>query len=224
MICISIVEKDLQAVLEALKEAARTANMAEIRLDALVKPPIRQIISSSPIPLVFTFRAKAEGGLRDSPLEERLILLEESIREGAAWVDLELSSGESAFKRLISARSSQTKILASFHNFVVTPEIEELKDIVYKMRSFGVDAGKLVTMAKTMEDNLLVLSLIPWAKKNLNFPLIAFCMGRLGKISRIAAILLGAPFTYASLPGRSKAAPGQIEANILKEILNHLYV
>ncbi len=228
MICVSIVEKDLKAVLEALKQAERAADMAEIRLDALIEPTVKPIISSSPIPLVFTFRDKKEGGLREVSLKERLSFLEEAIQEGAAWVDLELASGKSAFEKLINVRSSQpkisqTKILASFHDFITTPSIEELKDIIYRMKSFGVDAGKIVTMAKTMENNISVLSLIPWAKNELNFPLIAFCMGNIGKVSRVVAPLLGAPFTYACLPGRSKAAPGQIEVDVMKKILNSLY-
>jgi 3-dehydroquinate dehydratase-1 len=82
--------------------------------------------------------------------------------------------------------------------------------------------GKIVTTARTPEDNLTVLSLIPWAKKNLGLPLVAFAMGPLGKLSRVAAPLLGAPYTYAALPGREKAAPGQLDAVSLKEIFKSL--
>jgi 3-dehydroquinate dehydratase len=44
-------------------------------------------------------------------------------------------------------------------------------------------------------------------------------MGDLGKITRIASLLLGAAFTYASIDDRKKTAPGQIDSKKLKEIL-----
>jgi 3-dehydroquinate dehydratase-1 len=44
-------------------------------------------------------------------------------------------------------------------------------------------------------------------------------MGNLGKITRIASLLLGADFTYASIDDSKKTAPGQIDLKKLKEIL-----
>jgi 3-dehydroquinate dehydratase-1 len=44
-------------------------------------------------------------------------------------------------------------------------------------------------------------------------------MGDAGKITRIAAPLLGAPFTYASAEDTKKTAPGQIKADKIDAII-----
>ena len=221
MICVSIVEQEIEAALEALKEASRVAEMAEIRLDALKEPTVDPFLSSSEIPLLFTYRDPKEGGFSSTLLKERLFWLKEAAQKGAAWVDLELRAGKEAFSELQKVKAD-SRLLLSFHDFRGTPPLNELMNIVLEMKDSGADAGKVVTMVKKPEDNLTVLSLIPWAQKELGFPVIAFGMGEWGKISRVAAVFLGAPFVYASMPTGKKAAPGQLDALVLREILKYL--
>ncbi len=221
MICVSIVEQEIEAALEALKEASRVAEMAEIRLDALKEPTVEPFLSSTKIPLLFTYRDPAEGGFSSASLEERLFWLKEAAKKGAAWVDLELRAGEKAFSELQTVKTT-SRLLLSFHDFMDTPPLNELRNIVREMKGRGADLGKVVTMIKRPEDNLTILSLIPWARKELDFPVIAFGMGEWGKISRVAALLLGAPFVYASMPAGKKAAPGQLDALVLREVLRYL--
>ncbi len=79
------------------------------------------------------------------------------------------------------------------------------------------DVIKIVTFANSWEDNLSILSLIPFAKERRQ-KIIALCMGEKGKISRIFSPSLGAAWTYAS-PDRSRAsAPGQLTVRELKDI------
>ena len=72
------------------------------------------------------------------------------------------------------------------------------------MLAADADILKLVTWARQPEDNLRVLSLIPKVKAQ-GREIIAFCMGPLGKWSRIAAPFLGSYLTYA--PFTRKGAP-----------------
>jgi len=51
-------------------------------------------------------------------------------------------------------------------------------------------------------------------------PIISIGMGHEGKITRIAATLLGAPFTYASIDDSKKTAPGQFDSEKLKTIID----
>jgi 3-dehydroquinate dehydratase type I len=53
-------------------------------------------------------------------------------------------------------------------------------------------------------------------EKNKN--IIAFCMGQIGTITRIAAPLLGADFTYAALESKLATAPGQLIVDEMKDI------
>jgi 3-dehydroquinate dehydratase type I len=76
-------------------------------------------------------------------------------------------------------------------------------------------------LARSWEDNLKVLTLIPYALEKKQ-KIVALCMGEKGKMSRIFAPLMGAAWTYASLTRDRASAPGQLTAGELKEIWRRL--
>ena len=89
------------------------------------------------------------------------------------------------------------------------------------MASEGAEVVKMVTLAKTPLDNLRTLALIPEARKG-GVKLITFCMGPLGRLSRVASVLLGGYLTFAALePGEASAA-GQIPIREMKKMLQGL--
>ena len=89
------------------------------------------------------------------------------------------------------------------------------------MAATGADVVKIVTHASAQTDNLTVLGLIPLAEK-MGIGMIAFCMGPLGRISRVACPLLGGAFTFASLKKGQESASGQVPATEMKMILEAL--
>ena len=71
----------------------------------------------------------------------------------------------------------------------------------------GADICKVVTSARSFEDNLSVLQLIR------DFPavkVVAFAMGPEGMASRVLAPHAGAYFTYGAVQKGKESAPGQI--------------
>jgi 3-dehydroquinate dehydratase type I len=87
------------------------------------------------------------------------------------------------------------------------------------MAATGADIVKIVTQAGAPQDNLRVLGLISLAK-NLGIKIIAFCMGPMGRISRIASPLMGGYLTFASLETGNESASGQIPVREMKKILD----
>jgi 3-dehydroquinate dehydratase I len=79
------------------------------------------------------------------------------------------------------------------------------------------DILKVVTTAHTPEDNLRVLALIPRARAA-GKDIIAFCMGPLGKWSRVATVFLGGFLTFAPFNLKQASAPGQITDNEMRRI------
>jgi len=75
----------------------------------------------------------------------------------------------------------------------------------------------MVPFAESWEDNLTILSLLPFAKERRQ-KIVAFCMGEKGKISRVISPFLGAAWTYASLDKDRASAPGQLTVRELTEI------
>ena len=89
------------------------------------------------------------------------------------------------------------------------------------MQGTGADVGKIVTMARTFDDVLRVLHMqIP--AHTLSFPLIAFCMGKTGAISRLATLELGGFMTYAAPDTGEGTAPGQLPYKNIRTALDQL--
>ena len=93
--------------------------------------------------------------------------------------------------------------------------------IFRKLAATGAHIVKIVTRARATEDNLRVMHLIPIAQK-LGVRVITFCMGPMGRISRIASPLFGGYLTFASLEEGEESADGQIPVTEMKRILDIL--
>jgi 3-dehydroquinate dehydratase I len=85
------------------------------------------------------------------------------------------------------------------------------------MQAIGADIIKMVTYAESVEDNLRLLNLLAYGRRR-GQEMIAFCMGAMGRPSRIMAPLFGSFLTYASLEAGAESAPGQLTAGEMKQL------
>lgn len=209
-ICVSIARQDIGNAIQAAQKVQALADVIEIRLDSLTTPAIEPFLQAIDVPLLFTNRPAWEGGHYNGPEENRLALLMQAVQCRATYVDIELQSGQPAAARLgEAARKNSTQIIISWHNFSSTPDQAELADILSRQQDSGAHIGKIVTMAHDFRDVLRVLQLQEAAHRK-EFPLIAFCMGRAGMISRLATLELGGFMTYAAPDAGEATAPGQL--------------
>jgi len=142
----------------------------------------------------------------------------EAVAENSGYVDLELLAPDDSHQRMrMALQESSTKLILSWHNFKNTPSREELVGRMALMQDMGADIGKIITTAQSHQDVLRVLQLQEVAEQ-LGFPLIAFCMGRLGVISRVATCDLGGYMTYCAVSDEEATAPGQLSVTVLREI------
>lgn len=167
-------------------------------------------------PVLATNRPVREGGEFEGTEDSRLGILHEAVAAGAEWVDLE--DGTPA-EDLSAFRSQGARVVISHHEFTGTPDGPSLRRMVEGMAARGADVLKIATYAHSPEDNLRTLELIPFSRKNFGIDAIAFCMGPLGKWSRMVSLLLGAPWTYVQLPGQPPAAPGQFTMEEMQAVL-----
>jgi len=177
------------------------SELAELRLDLLdlnKNQVIRLLRLQSKI--VATCRA---GKFSDS---ERMELMETAISNGAAYVDIELEMPARMRERLIGmAKGRGCKVIISYHNFETTPQPPELMDIIKNCRASGADIVKIACQVNDSDDSANLMSLYSKEKN-----IISFGMGVEGLITRLAAPLLGAEFTYAAADNNSKTGPGQV--------------
>lgn len=219
-ICISIVEATLTKALNAIKEAAPLADLLELRMDYLSKPGLPTLMEDRQKPFIVTNRRREEGGRYQGDERRRVEILEKAIDLGAEYMDVEMDTERSWLHDLITDRKG-TQVILSFHDFQGTPSQETLGKLYEQMTQLRPDIVKIVTFAKSWEDNFRVLSLIPHARGRKQ-KIIAFCMGEMGKMSRIFAPLMGAAWTYASLSKERTSAPGQLTIREMREIWERL--
>lgn len=218
-ICVAVALPDTLSAIKAVQPVLPDVDVVEIRLDAMRQPGIAELCRQIARPLLFTNRAAWEGGACSDTEEERIAPLLAAIKWQAAFVDLELRTDPSLRQRLLDAiRGTATRLIVSHHDFTGTPDAVQLSAILREQARSGAHIGKIVTMAHDHLDVLRVLNLQCEARAR-NFPLIAFCMGKAGKISRIITLLLGGFMTYAALDAGQATAPGQLTVRQLKAAL-----
>jgi len=192
------------------------ADLIELRVDYLRNAELGLLFQNRKKPFIVTHRRKEEGGRYRGDERKRLGVLQEAIDLGIDYVDVELATERSWLQGLIRNKRS-TRIILSFHDFRKTPPQKELQKLLNQMVRLEADVIKIVSFARSWEDNLNILSLLPFAKERKQ-KIVAFCMGEKGKISRIFSPFLGAAWTYASLNQSKTSAPGQLTAQALKDI------
>jgi len=215
-LCIPIVETTVEKALTAIQQVNRWADLIELRADYLKRVYLIPLLENRQKPLIVTNRRREEEGKYKGEERKRLSVLQEAIDLGANYIDVELATERSFLQGLIRNRRG-TQVILSFHDFQRTPSLKELQRLCGQMIRLEADVVKIVPFARSWEDNLSILSLIPYAKER-NQKIVAFCMGEKGKISRIFSPFLGAAWTYASLNRSRASASGQLTVGEMREI------
>jgi len=223
LLAASISAKDQDSFLQQLKRAqTQGAEAIEVRVDALDGADAETVVSlihavkKAKLPVIVTCRDVSEGGIRPIEFSHRLSLYKKAIESEADYIDIEYRTFKhpdvhSVIKAALE--SSSTKLILSAHNF--DGPFEEL-DVLYEsiLNIFPQAIPKIVFKAQHLTDCFAAFELL----QNAESPLIAFCMGEAGKISRVLAKKLGAEISYASLDSESATAPGQLTVEQMKTL------
>jgi len=145
-------------------------------------------------------------------------ILNAAIKSGADYIDIELESDAEFRKEIIqSARKYGVEVIISYHNFKGTPARTELERIVNDCREAGADVVKIACLVNRVEDLQNLFKLYEGDRR-----MVIIGMGKQGVISRIAAPMLGAPFTFAAPGTGQETAPGQISKDKLLSIIRQI--
>ena len=192
---------------EALKHLSNVS-LAEIRMDLLdfSNEQFSSIFSQNKCTIA-TYRS-------DNHFDVLFSKYSQAIEFGCTCVDIDINVPEVYRDKIADlAHSKGCKVVLSYHNYEKTPGHRDLSRLVEKMVGSGADIVKIACTAHSTEDCSRVLGLYEKYTK-----LVAFCMGEIGKITRLAAPMLGAPFTYASIKGK-EVAPGQMNYDVVESML-----
>jgi len=209
-ICVSTLPETVAEALEFIEKAEKhRADFIEVRLDCLgERGDLSDITGSSRVPLIATNRsAECRGKFRGSENVRKHILVN-AAENGFEYVDIELTTSSELKDAVDEVHRIGAKSIVSFHDFDRTPSLMHMKGILRRQNASGADICKVVTTAKSVEDNLTVLDFL--SKACSSAKMVCFSMGELGKISRLLSPVFGGFFTFASLEKGEETAPGQL--------------
>lgn len=225
-ICIPLTGGGMPALLSEIQEVRDLpADLYEWRIDCFFGgyseglDALSQELTGKP--LLCTLRTRGEGGRAElSPEGYEAFLSGLLDRGGFQLLDVELSCGEDRVKRLVEkAHAKKIGVVVSRHDFAKTPPEEEIFRTLEQMKKLGADLPKMAVMPQSPKDVLALLSATLRAREQCG-PVVTMSMGPLGKLSRVSGELFGSCLTFGA--GRAASAPGQINAEDLRAILEDI--
>lgn len=216
-ICVSLTAEDPHELCrQAQRAESLSADLVEVRLDRLSSyQGISKAVGAVEIPVVATNRPLSQKGSFAGSESQRLSLLVDAVEGGANYVDIE-SSTRHLDQVIETFQKASAKIILSHHDHSRTPKLSELKSTLAQLQRTKSEFYKIVTTARSPEDNLTIFNLLTANQRTK--PLVSFAMGKPGIWSRIMAPFYGADFTYASLERGLETAPGQPSISELRRI------
>ena len=220
-VCVSLATDSADKLPKLINRALqKRADYVEIRFDKTIYKEIDYALGISQViknRAIFTLRSKDEGGSFDGDHSEHVSILKKMAMAEPMLLDIEISIIKKDKELRQFLKENKVPILVSYHDIKKTPNLSSLLKKFEDMSNYS-NYVKLVTTARTFEDNFKLLSLYD---NNTNTKLIAFAMGELGILSRLMCIFYGgSPFTYASLD--NPLAPGQLDIVLMKKIYDRI--
>ncbi len=214
-ICVAVPPKTIDEAFELIRKAeAEHPDLIEVRLDSLKNhDQIADIPSCSKTPLIATNKSTEKHGNFSESETERQKILVDAARNGFEYVDVDLGTPNQT-KLIRNLHEAGAKVIVSFHDFEQTPPLSKLVKVLDEEVALGADVCKIITTARTVEDNLITLDFVSEASKKAK--IVCFAMGELGKHSRLVSPVFGAFFTFASLDEKRKTAKGQLTIQEMK--------
>lgn len=220
-LCVSVPPKTIEEASELIQKAeTQHADFIEVRLDSLKNPNhLAEIPQYSKTPLIATIKPTKYHGHFAGTETERQKLISDSAKSGFEYVDVDLGTSNQV-QLINNLKQTGTKVIVSFHDFEKTPSITELNRLLEKELAVNADVCKIVTTAKTVNDNLTTLNFVSASSKKAK--LVCFAMGELGKPSRLLSPVFGGYFTFASLDKKRKTAKGQLTIQEMSRVYESL--
>lgn len=197
-LALSLFVQDEAALHAALRAAAGLAQWLELRLDRAPRLDFETLVRGLPLPVIAACPRRDEGGHFEGSLAEREARLRAAAAGGARYLDLPLGAPLPA---------DLPPAVRRIHSFHEDPQRRvDLREPLRRIEGLlqPGDVAKVVAWGHGHEDGMRALALYQETRA----PLLAFAQGPGGRASRAWAPVLGAPWTYACLPGAA-TAPGQ---------------
>lgn len=233
-ICVPVMAGTKGEILEGVRSAAaQKPDCIELRIDGYeniedseqilqMLKDIRNIAGGNL--LLFTFRSRAEGGKQELSIDAYEKLLGQVCASGSVdLIDVEAYMQEGLLGRMCeTAHRNNVYVVASNHDFFVTPEETDITARLEYMDKMGADIPKIAVMAKSERDVLrLLAATVSYRERGGTRPVITMSMNALGGITRLSGEVFGSAMTFAALGQES--APGQLALSETRKVLEIIH-
>lgn len=232
---VSLTFPEVSAALPLIDDVTTGVDAVELRVDLLceggasatapnmpslsyVKAQLGLLQSATALPIIFTVRTESQGGAYPDKAEDNAFaLLDLALRMGCEYVDVEMSWSPARLAGL-RQRKGASQIIASWHdwNGKLNWRGTDIKNI-YAAASNTGDVVKIVGKARSVTDNLELLSFVQSTSGPACKPFIGINIGDVGRLSRILNTVL-TPVSHPRLP--FAAAPGQLNFAQIQQALH----
>jgi len=217
LLCVCVQAPNTKTAMKKVVQAGAVADLVELRLDLIPKADIETLVRFSPVPVIATVRSRGEGGAGNGHSSETVSLLLRALEAGAACVDVEMALPREVRREMIRMAGPE-RVILSRHIVDGTPSSHILNSLLERMAALRPAVIKIVCRACAPEDNHRVLALIPRAR-SMGLGITAFCMGRMGAMSRLRSLRMGATLGYAAMSAVEATADGQIPIEDMRRLL-----
>lgn len=212
-ICVPIKQSKSKLVLRELKLARKSADVIEIWFDEILDfndQNASLIDENATKPLLYKVTKFNIQHLSN------ILKLMKKIH----YLDLDIATNKKMVVKIKKA-FPHIQIIISYHNFKSTPSLSELRKLVEQMKKIPADIIKVATHANSISDSLKMLSFLS-QQTNQKQKFICLCMGKYGRLTRLAGHLVGNYLMYAPMRAAHLTAPGQITIHELRKILKSI--
>ncbi|WP_333785286.1 type I 3-dehydroquinate dehydratase [Thermocrinis sp.] len=217
LIAVPLSDQNLEEDLRAVKRLG--ADIVELRVDMFERTEPDYVLSwvkrakEIGLSTILTIRSPEEGG-REVPNRERIF---ELVSPYADYTDIELSSRALIPYVRNLTKTSDKKLIISYHNFELTPANWILREIFREGIRWGADIVKVAVKANSYEDTARLLCV---ARQEEGQKII-ISTGKYGKISRVSGFIFGSVISYAYY--KQATAEGQLSLEEMVKLREMLY-
>ncbi len=221
LVCTPLVGRTRERVLaEAAGILPKSPDLLEWRVDhfgaiadtAAVIETLRELrTAAGRLPIIFTCRAKKDGGHRIPIGEQQVVELYEAVAETRLvdFIDFEVDNDPGLVRRVRqSTQAQEVRLILSYHNISYTPGHDYMVERFLEAERLGADVAMVQVKPRDRADVLRLLAATAEADTKVRIPLISMSIGPLGSVSRIVGGLFGSSLSFAV--GEHASAPGQI--------------
>jgi len=159
--------------------------------------------------LIATCRSRRGGGLFRGSGREQIEILQNAVRAGCGWCDVEIETARNMAADELRRALSPARILISHHDFRKTPR--NLAGVFREVSRAGGHAVKIAAECHSISDSARICELAR-GRRNV----VAVPMGETGMAGRILSLRAGSALTYAAV--EQATAPGQLSLDAVQDL------